>query len=989
MEKVTYSQLESALRNAFVDKEANALSTYAPDFLFNDKDSHRKVISTLVEELRKADSFDISVAFINRAGIQLFMETFAELSQRGVKGRILTTDYLNFTEPDALDILKTNFPNIEVRMYKTNDKENDGFHTKGYIIKQGDIYKIIIGSSNITGSALTVNKEWNTELVSTQEGDYIAKVRAEFENLWNQGTKLDDYLDTYRKIYADQKKREEAEKTVKEELPTLTPNYMQTSFTQRIRESVKRGDKRGLLISATGTGKTFASAFALRDLGAKHILFLAHRTQLLSQAIDSYKRVMPVNSTFALFTGDESIAEKIDGVNTYDPKSKEQYNLVFSTCEMMGKEEYRSEIDPNQFDYIVIDEVHHAGSPTYQNILAYFHPSFFLGMTATPERTEDPKQVFDLFDNNIIFEIRLEDALDQDLLCPFHYYGITDMKGINDETYEKKDFAKLFSDQRIDYILKEAKFYGHSGDRLRGLIFCSRKEDGRILETRLNERGLKTKFICGEDDEKTREDTIDLLEETNTSKPYLDYIITIDIFNEGVDIPEVNQVLLLRPTQSSIIFIQQLGRGLRKWQLKDFVVIIDFIGNYDGNYMIPLAFSNGGGRESARVLVNTGYIPGISTVEFDQIAREKVLASLQNVNLDSYSEIKKQYVYLKDKLNRIPSYQDFLDFTDFDPVRIFLGCDSYHSLKVRCGDVKPFSEYEEKALVALSKELGYGIRVEEALLLKALIQHQTREDFEKTLEAKPYSKSVKPGLYKTMLSILSGASYSGSHFPSFITDDFAIDPVFEKALQANPLFASEVNSLLDFSLTRNQLKYPTHYRGTDFTLFQRYTRNDVCQILNFGKLMGSTLYGYRYNEPTNTYPIFINYVKDPKISEETKYEDQLLNPNVFSWNSRHDIKMDMKEIAVLTNYKTSKVKVYLFIRKQNSGVGEDTAYHYFLGEVVPRTVEPYEKNGHLYAHVIFDLMDTVRTDIYNYLTADPLSAASDEKYKETIENENR
>lgn len=394
-------------------------------------------------------------------------------------------------------------------------------------------------------------------------------------------------------------------------------------------------------MTRAGTGKTYASAFALKNEKPKKALFIVHREIIAKQAIKSYQKVFGNTKKLALLSG----------------SSKEyEADILFATMSMMAKQETLNRYKPGEFEWICIDEVHRAGSDSYQRIMSYFQPKFWLGMTASPERT-DGFDIFNLFDHNIAYEIRLQQALKEDMLCPFHYFGITDIE-INGEIMNDKtglrNFSYLISDKRVEYILQQANYYGYSGERVKGLVFCSSKKEAQELSKKFNARGYYTAALAGDASEKHREACIDLLTKEVSEEeiqihekaiknkvsceleemPYLDYIFTIDIFNEGVDIPEINQVLMLRPTESPIVFVQQLGRGLRKADDKEYVVIIDFIGNYMNNYMIPIALSGDRSynKDSIRRYVSEGtrIIPGASTIHFDEISRTRIFQSIDS-----------------------------------------------------------------------------------------------------------------------------------------------------------------------------------------------------------------------------------------------------------------------------------------------------------------------------------------------------------------------
>lgn len=282
---------------------------------------------------------------------------------------------------------------------------------------------------------------------------------------------------------------------------------------------------------------------------------------------------------------------------------------------------------PDYFDYIIIDETHKAGAESYRKIINYFQPKFMLGMTASPERT-DGYDIFQLFDYNIAYEIRLQHAMEEDLLCPFHYFGVTELKIDGEIIGDSTEFRYLVSSERVNNIIEKAEFYGHSGDRVRGLIFCSTNKEAEELSNEFNSRGYKTIALSGANSQDEREAAIIKLEQDKL-EGHLDYIFTVDIFNEGVDIPKVNQIIMLRPTQSAIIFLQQLGRGLRKAEDKEYLVVIDFIGNYQKNFLIPIALSGDKtyNKDTLRRYLSEGnrIIPGCSTIHFDEISRKRML----------------------------------------------------------------------------------------------------------------------------------------------------------------------------------------------------------------------------------------------------------------------------------------------------------------------------------------------------------------------------
>ena len=714
---MNYENIQSGLSTAFLDKNISSNVLYRPQFISNDYKNGRKVLSTIEDELLHCDSFLISVAFITMGGITPLLQTLRTLEDKGIKGKILTTDYLAFSDPKALDKLAT-FSNIELKMYLVPDSKN-GFHTKGYIFQSDEIYKILIGSSNMTNTALTTNREWNTKIVSTKSGEFVSEMLDEFNNLWNHSNtySYNEFIGAYRVHYEEYKKVKQKEE-IKLPSKQLIPNSMQQAFISSLRNIRNSNESKALLISATGTGKTYASAFALQDQNPKRALFLVHREQIAKQALQSYRNVFGNTKTFGLLSGNSK------DINV---------DYLFATMQTMSKKDVYTSFAPDTFDTIIIDEAHRIGAKSYQEIMDYFKPKFWLGMSASPERTDD-FDVYAAFDHNIAYEIRLQQALEENLLCPFHYFGITDFLTDGNET-DFSDFNYLTSNQRVDYIIEQTNYYGYSGERVKGLMFCSSKKEAVALSERLNLRGYRTLALSGEDSQQKREDAIDRLV-SDTRSDYLQYILTVDIFNEGVDIPEINQVVLLRPTQSPIVFVQQLGRGLRKAQDKEYVVILDFIGNYKNNFMIPIALSGDRSynKDNIRRYVMEGerIIPGSSTIHFDEISKKQIFASIDKLS-GIKTFIKESYKNLKYKLNRTPLLMDFLRNHEVDPLVLLKEYKTYYKLleSIDASSIeKPLNDKELTVLEYYSSIIANSRRPIEAELLNQIINLYTIEPFD-------------------------------------------------------------------------------------------------------------------------------------------------------------------------------------------------------------------------------------------------------------------
>ena len=884
--------MSQGFTSAFIDAMNQTDLAFKPEFIFNNHKNGQKVLSFIERELQQCDSFDISVAFITKGGITPLLQVLRELNERGVPGRILTTDYLMFSEPEALQTL-SKLNNIQLRMYQVD--KGPGFHTKGYIFQNNGIFRILIGSSNLTQSAITVNQEWNTKIVSTEQGEFAQKVRKEFDALWesNHSRAFLEFIKDYELRYEiAQKQREVAKLDNAISFPsyTLTPNSMQVGFIRSLVGLRNSGADKGLLISATGTGKTYASAFGVRDALQPHgkVLFIVHRKQILRQAMESYQNVFGRDVKMALLTGEDQDYNEIKSAD-----------FLFAMITMISKKDVLERFSKLEFKTIVIDEAHHAPAPSYQRVLNYFKPCFWLGMTATPDRT-DAGNTYELFDHNIAYEIRLQQALENDLLCPFHYFGIKDLE-IDGETVDDdtniRNFRYLVCEDRVNYIIEQANYYGHSGRRVKGLIFCSRREEARELSEKFNEKGLRTVFLSGEDSDDIREEMMDRL--TNDDRiDVLDYIFTVGIFNEGVDLPEVNQVIMLRPTQSPIVFVQQLGRGLRKANLKEYVVILDFIGNYKNNFMIPIALSGDRtyNKDNVRRYLMEGnrVIPGCSTIHFDEVSRKRIFEAIDTANFSDLQLIKEHYKNLRDKLGRIPCLMDFDRYGEMDVLRIFdnnnLG--SYYKFLARYEKEYTIrlNPVEEKCIEFISKKLANGKRIYEIELLKCLLANKPGTDLMQQWEnalKDSWQLDAKNTAAGNVINVLTNEFPSGGSKKTyeecvFVQKDgtnYTISDSFAKMLR-NPDFYDMVKELTEFAQYRYERDYKNCYQGTDFVLYQKYTYEDVCRLLGWEHSEVSlNIGGYKYDKNTKTYPVYINYDKDENIQDTVKYEDHFNSPD--------------------------------------------------------------------------------------------------------------
>ncbi len=879
----------------------------------NYKKGH-KVLTSLIKQLRDCDSFVFSVAFITNSGLASIIHELEESRKLNKRGTIITTDYLAFNEPSVLRRIML-FENIDLRVI---DQHN--FHVKGYIFKQSNHNEYIIGSSNLTQEALTTNLEWNLHFNGYSNEEVVEEIEQEISHLLAISKKIDEawLLDYEQRV----KKVEKSLKVTKSTKP-LIPNSLQIKGLHALQLQRELKHNKALVISATGTGKTYLAAFDARKVDPKRLLFVVHREQIAKKSLESFMHVFQDEKTYGMYTGNQQ---------------EMNADFLFATVQTISKEEHHMKFDPDTFDYIVYDEAHHIGAHSYQKILNYFTPKFTLAMTATPEKN-DNNNIYEYMDHNIAFEIRLNEALKEKMLAPFHYYGISDLIVDGELIDDQTQFNRLVSHQRVEHIINKCNLYGFCGARVKGLMFCSRVEEAELLSIELNKHGYNTIALSGSNTQEEREEAIERLTSDYHARP-IDYILTVDIFNEGVDIPEINQVVMLRPTQSAIVFVQQLGRGLRKRPDKDYVVIIDFIGNYKNNFFIPIALSGDKtlDKETLYKFVKKGNhtLPGESTIHFDDIVEEKILRSVKQTNFATKKFLKEAYDDLKFKLNKIPRLLDFYEIGSVDPRIIMQYKPSYYDfLKVIDSDYTTTITYiQNQILTFLSKEILYNKRKDEVLILEAIINNEIVYYDQFVNENNTSFQTINHAVQVLSLKFFKNADqqkYGGMSLVDNDNQTIMISSQFKELLEDQ----AYKRLVLDLIATSKAIIENEYNESVDdpFILYKKYTRKDVCKLLEWEKDVSSTMYGYTVRETAT--PIFVTYNKDEGHGKSTMYEDEIIDKERFKWYTRNRLNLNSKEVIMMRDHHKTNMRLDLFIKKDK----QETDFFY-VGKVIPDTFTP-------------------------------------------------
>ena len=900
------------------------------------------------------------------------------MNAKGVKGQILASTYMNVTQPHALEMLNS-FNNIQLKIFTST--HDQGFHAKGYLFlnpeeNNKEKWTIIIGSSNISGAAFKKNVEWNVinneELMENHEPGVFAKsVLDEFNELWVSPYSKDfsdDFLIQYRDYLTKIKKIQKENKDVFNfEEKVIKPNEMQSEAIAKLNTLRKMKQNKALAIAATGTGKTYMSVFDTLQVNPKKALFVVHRGDILVKAQESFDNVLG-----------KAIPDYSSKIYKGSKHNKDcKYLFVTEDTLALHLEDFI----PDEFEYIIIDEAHHAADNSYTKIINYFKPKFLLGLTATPERT-DGKDIFSIFDFNRAVNIRLRDSLEKNLVCPFHYFGIKDVEGIDydklthkpedGEEYLNEVARMLMKSKRADYIFEKVNFYGHDGDKTKCLGFCATVDHAKFMAEEFNKKlgeGAAS-ALSGENSVSERQKYLQQLENDDTK---LQYIFSRDIFNEGIDVRDVNLVLMLRPTQSSIVFTQQLGRGLRKIKGKEFLTVLDFIGNYQKSFLMTSVFSKEPNPDKKTRLreVATDFIdiPGDTFIHFDKIVKEQILYQIDKEKFMSDTNQKKAYfVFRKDNGNRMPHLTDYIKHGyDLDPClfsKIKKGSLLYHSyfefVQSAENEINSSESFilnqlaQNPTFIAFIRFLDTILpakRIEEWCIIRGLLNNHKLSISELKLLMRKYVDYENEKQLIHACRLLSGDFWDSNEERDYGEIRYTFDGTF---ITVN----NKVSNLLTDEKTKNWitdiieyaiLRYDDEFGRADYGFpflkpYAKYSMQRSIAPLCLYEKKHSSFRGSGINYFAETdYFIFVDLYKEDVKKPTQNYNDYFITPSVFHWegpdDERHSWTQNHKVMKKLINHRNYGIHLHLFIRKfkEVEGIPQDYIY---LGdcEVVDKTV---------------------------------------------------
>jgi len=918
-----------------------------PSLITNQKSN--TFFEEITSSLESCNKFYFSVAFINYSGLQLLLDLFSLLENNNVNGRIITSTYLNFTDIKSLRKLNT-FRNIETKIYIADKYK--GFHTKGYIFEYDDYLKIIVGSSNITQSALKTNVEWNIKYITKNKSEgFAVEIINEFNQLWELTNDInEEFLNQYESFLNEVEQFVRLENKIFENRIVLKENSMQKKALFNLQKLRENNQKKALVIAATGTGKTYLSAFDVKQFSPKRVLFLIHREVILSEAMESFSRVHQ-DRIVCKYSGKD---KNFDG------------DFVFAMIQTLYSNENYKTIPRDYFDYIIADEAHRSYSVSYKTLLEYFKPQFLLGMTATPERT-DGGNIFEFFNNNIALEMRLRDSLREDLVLPFHYFGISDVTtDLENVDLSKIDEVakKLSIKDRVDFIIEKMEYYGFSGIKRKCLAFCVNNAHSDFMAREFNAFGYPSISLSGESPDKERKDAINKLESHNDK---LEFVFTVDIFNEGVDIPGVNLVMMLRPTQSPIIFTQQLGRGLRKHHEKEFLTVLDFIGNHNKSFLIPIALSGSRyyDKDSLKVQLEKNFsdIPGCTNISMDRIAKEHILTQLEKVNFSDMKFLREEYQEFKTVLGgRTPKLLDYIaNESSPDPVKFITKAATYIEFVSAIENIELDLDINFlKVLRSIDKQLPIK-RINEFVVIKQLIIDGNLNIQQAKNAILKYVNDVDDSSIRHTFRYLSSrilGSKEKNSFPYIVGNGEDYLELKDLNLRQNSLLLDSLNyGILRFQeeFGKEKMLYPylrkyTYYKMMDMGFLTNYDKS-------FASIRGSGVW-----KNGKHYYLFVDLHKGEDIQESINYKDKLLNPSSMQWETQNKTAQDSETGKDLTDNKSRDIHLHMFLRKAKQ-IGNQKLDYMYIGEVNALGFQ-----GEKPITIKMEILDTLPQHIYDDLT---------------------
>jgi superfamily II DNA or RNA helicase len=880
--------------------------------LFTGNKSGVSLESEIRKEIQSADEIHWIVSFVKFSGLRIFLKDLQDHTTKGKKLKLITTTYMGATDAKAIEELAT-LPNTEIKISYNTKQER--LHAKAYLfLRNTQFHTGYIGSSNISRTALTSGLEWNLKVTTREIPHVIDKFQKTFDTYWN---------DREFETYDIAKQQEKLRRAIQEAKGSqsgdrigaffeITPFDFQQEILERLLAERANGNYKNLVVAATGTGKTVISAFDFKKFylsnpGAK-LLFVAHREEILKQSLATYRHILRDQNFGDLWLGNK------------DPRN---YNHVFASVQTLANRLAQLKLTPDFYDYIVIDEVHHIPAKSYRPILTHFTPTILLGLTATPERMDGENILLD-FSNSISSEIRLPEALNRKLLCPFQYFGLADSVDLSQVGWRKGKYdigalEKVYteSDRRVLDILNNCGKYLTDINDVCALGFCVSRKHALFMSEKFIEKGLKAAALTS-DNAGERAELFAKLQ-----KKEINYLFVVDMFNEGVDIPQIDTVLFLRPTESLTIFLQQLGRGLRLYGGKDCLTVLDFVGNSNPEYDFLHKFKAMIGKTHIAIKDEIErdfpHLPLGCSIVLEKRAKEIIIQNIELASRVGLNKLIRKIREFNTSYTEQLTLSNFLRLENYSLIEVFSKKNTWHALLQKAGIEKHSVSKFENEIARLTSTTWFST--------------DSRSYFKKILSL------LKDGISNLQIDPLQLLMFFYDIFqasPKKLQYSSAIDgisDVLKDTYSKNELIQFLEERLKTIECIEKEERTGFHF---PLSIHGRYTRSQILVALQLSteKTQSSNREGVAENKLLNTEALFVTLDKSKgNYSSTTMYEDYAVNETIFHWQSQNSTKPDSAKGLSYINHEQLAKKILLFVRERNEDENGLTMGYVYVGPV--------------------------------------------------------